>query len=76
VRIDWMALLIVAVVSIATSVAFTVLLATGIRSVASAKASLAAGGSTGVRLPLGYALLGLAGLLVLYGLYLIIPQFH
>jgi hypothetical protein len=25
---------------------------------------------------LGYALLGIAGLLVLFGLYLIVPQFH
>jgi hypothetical protein len=25
---------------------------------------------------LGYVLLGLAGLLVLFGIYLIIPQFH
>jgi hypothetical protein len=27
-------------------------------------------------LSLGYVLLGLAGLLVLFGIYLIVPQFH
>jgi len=75
-HIDWEALLVVAVVSIASSVLFTVLLAGGIRAVASARASVAAGDSGGMRFPLGYALLALAGLLVLYGLYLIVPQFH
>ena len=75
-HIDWMALLVVGVVSIASSVLFTVLLAAGIRSVAGARATAASGGTAGVRLPLGYGLLGLAGLLVLYGLYLIVPQFH
>ena len=75
-RIDWEALLIVAVVSIATSVVFTALLATGIRAVASGRALQAGSGSAGLRLPLGYTLLGLAGLLFLYGIYLIVPQFH
>ncbi len=75
-RIDWQALVIVAVVSIASSVLFTVLLASGIRAVASGRALLATGRSAGPRLPFGYTMLGLAGLLVLYGIYLIVPQFH
>jgi hypothetical protein len=29
-----------------------------------------------VTISLGYALLGVAGLLVLFGIYLIVPQFH
>jgi hypothetical protein len=29
-----------------------------------------------VTVSLGYALLGVAGLLVLFGIYLIVPQFH
>lgn len=73
-RIDWTALLIVAVVSIGSSVLFVALLAAGIRSVVAARAHTARGGSAGAALPVGYALLGLAGLLVLYGLYLIVPQ--
>jgi hypothetical protein len=76
VHIDWMALLIVAGVSIVAAVVFMTLLAAGIRSVVTARAHVAAGGSSGVSLSLGYALLALAGLLVLFGLYLIVPQFH
>ena len=75
-HIDWMALVVVAAVSIVTSVAFTLLLASGIRSVASGRALAASGHAAGGRLPFGYTLLGLAGLLVLYGIYLIVPQFH
>jgi hypothetical protein len=75
-HIDWSAILIVAAVSIASSVLFMVLLATGIRSVVSARAHAVSGGSRGVALPVGYTLLGLAGLLVLFGLYLIVPQLH
>jgi len=75
-HIDWWALVVVAAVSIVTSVAFTVLLASGIRSVASGRALVASGHSAGARLPFGYTLLALAGLLVLYGIYLIVPQFH
>jgi hypothetical protein len=76
VHIDWKALLIVAGVSIATAVVFMTLLAAGIRSVVTAQAHVAAGRPGGVSLPLGYVLLALAGLLVLFGLYLIVPQFH
>ena len=75
-RVDWAALGIVAVVSIATSVIFTILLATGIRLVSAAKIKTNQGGSGTPTLSMGYAMLGLAGLLVLYGIFLIVPQFH
>ena len=75
-RIDWAALGIVAVVSIAASVIFTILLAAGIRLVSVAKIKSNEGGSGTATVSLGYALLGIAGLLVLFGLYLIVPQFH
>jgi hypothetical protein len=75
-RVDWAALGIVAVVSIATSVIFTILLATGIRLVSAAKIKTNQGSSGTWALSMGYAMLGLAGLLVLYGIYLIVPQFH
>jgi hypothetical protein len=55
------------------SVIFTILLASGIRLVSAAKIKSNEGGSV---LSLGYALLGLAGVLVLFGIYLIVPQFH
>lgn len=72
-HIEWSALVVVAVVSIVASVVFVGLLATGIRVLTPARAD---GGVSRVNRPLGYGLIGLAGLLVLYGLYLIVPQFH
>jgi hypothetical protein len=75
-RIDWAALAVVAVVSIMSSVIFTILLATGIRLVSIAKIKSNEGGSGTAIVSAGYVLLGIAGLLVLYGLYLIVPQFH
>jgi hypothetical protein len=76
VHIDWQALVIVAVVSIVAAVVFMTLLATGIRLLVTAQGHIASGRSGGAPLPLGYGLLALAGLLVLFGLYLIVPQFH
>jgi len=75
-HIDWAALGVVAVVSIATSVIFTTLLATGIRLVSAAKIKSNEGGSGTATVSLGYVLLGIAGLLVLFGIYVIVPQFH
>jgi hypothetical protein len=73
VSIDWWALVLVAVVSTALSVLFVILLSAGIRLVVTARAR-----TRGATLTLtgGYTLLGLAGLLVLFGLYLIVPPFR
>jgi hypothetical protein len=75
-HIDWAALGVVTVVSITSSVIFTILLAAGIRLVSAAKIKSNQGGSGAMTVSLGYALLGVAGLLVLFGIYLIVPQFH
>jgi hypothetical protein len=75
-HVDWAALGIVAVVSIMTSVIFTVLLASGIRLVSAAKIKSNEGGSDTATFSLGYVLIGIAALLVLFGIYLIVPQFH
>jgi hypothetical protein len=75
-RIDWAALGIVAVVSVLASVIFVILLAAGIRFVASARLRVNQGRSGTVVLSLGYAFIAAAGLLVLFGIYLIVPQFH
>jgi len=75
-HIDWAALGTVAVVSIVSSVIFTILLANGIRLVSAAKIKSNQGGTSTATVSLGYILLGLAVLLVLFGIYLIIPQFH
>ena len=75
-KIDWAALGVVAAVSIGMTVVFTVLLATGIRTVSSARSRQNRGSSATGVLAGGYSLLGLAGLLVLFGIWLIVPQFH
>ena len=75
-HVDWAALGIVAVVSIAASVIFTIFLASGIRLVSAAKIKSNEGGSGTATVSLGYVLIGIAGLLVLFGVYLIVPQLH
>jgi hypothetical protein len=75
-HIEWAALGIVAVVSIGMSVVFTVLLAGGIRSVTVAHTRRNRGGNATAVLAGGYTLLGLATALVLFGLWLIVPQLH
>ena len=75
-HIDWAALGVVAVVSIGTSVLFVLLLAYGIRMMSVAKLRTNQGSSGTAALSVGYTMIGLAGLLVLFGLYLIIPQFR
>ena len=75
-HVDWAALGIVAVVSIAASVIFTILLASGIRLVSAAKIKSNEGGSGTATVSLGYGLIGIAALIVLFGIYLIVPQFH
>lgn len=76
IHVDWESLLIVGVVSIVSTVIFTALLSAGIRyfSLAAVRANQRAS-SVLPRLA-GATFLGLAGLLVLFGLYLIIPFFH
>ena len=75
-KIDWAALGIVAAVSIGMAVLFTVLLSSGIRSVSAASARRNSGVSGSAVLAGGWTLLGLAGVLVLFGLWLIVPQLH
>ena len=75
-HIDWAALGTVAVVSIVSSVIFTIFLASGIRLVSAAKIKSNQGGSGTAILSAGYVMIGIAGLLVLFGIYLIVPQFH
>lgn len=76
-KIDWAALGVVAGVSIGMSVLFTILLASGIRTVNAARAQQQRGDGGGTAfLAGGYVLLGLAAALVLFGIWLIVPQLH
>lgn len=74
--IDWAALLLVAGVSIGMTVLFVVLLSFGIRLVSTADVRVHGGQSGTASQAIGYVLLGLAAALVLFGIYLIVPQFH
>ncbi len=75
-KVDWTALLLVAGVSITMTVLFVVLLSFGIRFVSAANVLVQGGQSGTARQTAGYTLLALAGVLVLLGIYLIVPQFH
>ena len=75
-HIDWVALAMVTAVSLVASVVFVVLLSGGIRFVSAARVRTNQRMSGTTRLAGGYTLLGLAGILVLYGIYRIIPAFH
>jgi hypothetical protein len=75
-KIDWTALLLVSGVSIGMTVVFVVLLSFGIRLVSAANVRVHGGQSGTTNQTVGYVLLGLAAGLVLFGLYLIVPQFH
>jgi len=75
-KVDWNALLMVAGVSIVSSVVFIVLLAIGIRMVMVSRVQVKRGGTGSTALGGGYLAIALAALLVLFGIYLIVPQFH
>jgi divalent metal cation (Fe/Co/Zn/Cd) transporter len=75
-KIDWAALGIVAVVAIVASVVFTVLLSGGIRLVSQATVAANQGHRSIGTQTAGYGLLALAGGVVLFGIYLIVPAFH
>jgi hypothetical protein len=75
-KIDWAALGIVGVVSITATVLFVILLATSIRLLSAARIKANQGHSAAITLYAGYATLAMAGLLVLFCIWLIVPQFH
>ena len=75
-KIEWDALVTVGVVAMIATVVFTVLLSAGIRFVSQATVEANQDHrSLGIRTA-GYGFLALAGLVVLFGLYLIVPAFH
>jgi hypothetical protein len=80
-NIDWASLGLVAVTTVVAAVAIVGIFALGVMALTSGGGSRV--DQNGVHLQpspaariAGYACLGISGLLVLYGLYLIIPHFH
>lgn len=73
--IDWFSLIIVAVVSVSVTALFAVLLSFAIKLLSAAEAG--EDGRSNVGAAVGaWVLLGLIGVMVLFSLYLIVPQFH
>ncbi len=72
-KIDWASLGLVAVTTVVAAIAIVGIFSLGVMA-------LTSGGRTAGATPLarigGYLCLGVSAMLVLYGLYLIIPQFH
>jgi len=73
--IDWISLLVVAVVSVCATALFALLLSVAIRMLSTARAA-ADGDARGPGVVGAWILLGLIGVMVAFALYLIIPQFH
>ncbi|MDO4412277.1 hypothetical protein [Cutibacterium sp.] len=75
--IDWASLGLVAVVTVAATVIIVSIAAGGALMLDRAHARTEAGidGAAGL-VALGWTAIGVAGLVVLYGLYLIVPYFH
>jgi len=74
--IDWKALLDVAVVTVFATVVVVSLIATAATLLNVGHARVEAGQTPGLRMVGGYALFGVVGLIVLFGLWLVIPYFH
>ncbi|MEP6560657.1 MAG: hypothetical protein ABJD68_06215 [Nakamurella sp.] len=74
-NINWGALGLVAVTTLVAAIAVVGIFSLGIVALTSGVNRGAAGPHTAARVA-GYACIGVSGMLVLYGLYLIIPQFH
>jgi hypothetical protein len=76
-KIDWASLGLVAVTTVVAAIAIVGIFSLGVSALTSGgrTASGAATPSATARIG-GDLCLGVSGLLVLYGLYLIVPQFH
>ena len=80
-NIDWASLVLVAITTVVAAIAIVGIFSLGVASLTSGGERESGGSlvqnppSPGAKLA-GYACVGISGLLVLYGLYLIIPQFH
>ena len=75
-NIDWNSLLLMAITTVVAAVAIVGIFSLGVFALTSggrADESVSPGPLARVS---GYACVGVSGLLVLYGLYLIVPQFH
>lgn len=76
-NIDWTSLGLVSVVTVVATVLIVSVVSGGalMLDLAHARAEAGSDGAAGL-VALGWTAIGVAGLIVLYGLYLLIPYFH
>jgi len=74
--INWNALLLVAGVTLAATVIVVTLVATAARLLDAGQVRQQAGKTPGVTIASAYVLFGIVGLIVLFGIWLVIPYFH
>lgn len=75
-KIDFSALGLVSVVAMMATVFVVGVAALGVRAFDAAAENAKTGRPAAARRTLGWVCIGVAGLAVLYGIYLIIPAFH
>ena len=80
-NIDWGSLLLVAITTVVAAVAIVGIFSLGVTALTSggereSDGVMVQNQPNAVARIVGYACVGISGLMVLYGLYLIIPQFH
>ena len=73
--INWGALALVAAVTIVAAIAIIGLFSLGVAALTSRQRADSGSGTLTLTVT-GYGLLALSGVIAIYGLYLIIPQFH
>ena len=74
--IDWASLGLVSIATVVAAVAIVGIFLLGVVALTSGNGGTAGGVTSPSARISGYLCIGISGLLVLYGLYLIIPQFH
>ncbi len=74
--IDWASLALVAVTTVVAAVSIVGIFALGVAALTHAHVRGESGAGVGLTRLAGYACIGVAGLIALYGIYLIVPLFH
>ena len=75
-KIDWASLGLVAVTTVVAAVSIVGIFAIGVAALTHAQSTAGSGRTRASARVAGYACLGVAGLIALYGIYLIVPMFH
>ena len=75
-KIDWASLALVAVTTVVAAVSIVGIFSIGVAALGAADSRAAGGQRVGLTRAAGFGCLTVAGLIALYGIYLIVPAFH